>query len=938
MAEFNNIISGLGNLGATWAGAYFNVPKAQSNAPYKNKAAQVGNTQFQSSDIDGLMAQWSSLPNLPTLTGRDLYNPSTGELFASSLGAGMSSYSAASDLTSNLKGKMGTTYMNGSSGFNTATNKGWGSIGEGITFDENMTDEQMQEQLKNKFNISACGGHLHAGGGVMFDNGNALSTALNLASAGIGIGLNYAGVRNQQRIANTEAIEYNADRAYAQQLNQHNFNNAVIDTKDNMFNTQALQMMANGGDLNTNGTEFPLKGNFNYIGNGGSHESNPQQGVPQGVASDGQKNLVEEGEVVWNNYVFSRRLTVPEKFRKQYKLKDGISFADAAQKLTGEAKERPNDPISQNGMEEVLNALQAEQEDVRAKKQAREIQKALKSMSPEELMQLGAMMQQSQAQSQAQMVPEQYINPEELQGMIAACGGKLHANGGHLYADAGELDRVNKILAQYGNDEEGYKKLTEIAKLAMGNKYQGSAYTSTNFTNLINDIIDNLTGNKYESLKDLQKRTVARERLQDRDSLWQSKSSSNNTKWTDLFKRMGAYRESKKSGNAPYKYNADPNFSLNGLNVGELENSNDYKAFKQYVLDHPDDENVLRYLKMLDEGISTEQGTPLLFDEQDKLKDNWKDLFRDRSFDQIGGIYHFFTKPENKSWRERDIYRVNGQEVQMTPEEVSAFMKPAGTSVEYGDNGDITTYHDFNTIDYDADSTSIPEEDNANKVLPTGLRYAPVLGSLIGAIQSLTERPKDYSTNVTPYMPTYRPIGDYLAYNPIDTQRYLNANAQQFEAQRNAITNQSGANRNTAMAQMALANQQEQEAMANILNTAEAMNFARRAQVGEFNRGTNQFNAQAFNALQPQIAQRDQLILNQAQRNAATRMAVDQALDEAKGQNLTNLFNNLGAIGQENQAFNMANSNKALNYLMNLNGESSYKKCGGMLTKKNRRK
>jgi len=43
--------------------------------------------------------------------------------------------------------------------------------------------------------------------------------------------------------------------------------------------------------------------------------------------------------------------------------------------------------------------------------------------------------------------------------------------------------------------------------------------------------------------------------------------------------------------------------------------------------------------------------------------------------------------------------------------------------------------------------TPLPE-DTPIPVLDTTPRYAPVLGSLIGAIGALTETPKDYSTAV----------------------------------------------------------------------------------------------------------------------------------------------------------------------------------------------
>ena len=46
---------------------------------------------------------------------------------------------------------------------------------------------------------------------------------------------------------------------------------------------------------------------------GGSHEESPLDGVPMGIAPDGVPNLVEEGEVLYKNYVFSNRLSPSKK-------------------------------------------------------------------------------------------------------------------------------------------------------------------------------------------------------------------------------------------------------------------------------------------------------------------------------------------------------------------------------------------------------------------------------------------------------------------------------------------------------------------------------------------------------------------------------------------------------------------------------------------------
>lgn len=111
------------------------------------------------------------------------------------------------------------------------------------------------------------------------------------------------------------------------------------------------------------------------VGEGGSHEENPLSGVPMGLAPDGQPNLVEEGEVVFNDYVFSNRLHPTEKMLKQYniplKYKDH-TFASIAEKFNKEPKERPNDPIAKRGLLANMGKLMQAQEEVRAKKETRQ--------------------------------------------------------------------------------------------------------------------------------------------------------------------------------------------------------------------------------------------------------------------------------------------------------------------------------------------------------------------------------------------------------------------------------------------------------------------------------------------------------------------------------------------------------------------------------------
>lgn len=133
---------------------------------------------------------------------------------------------------------------------------------------------------------------------------------------------------------------------------------------------------ADGGELHTHGDDFT--NGLTYIDNGGSHEANPFEGVQMGIDPQGVPNLVEEGEVIFNDYVFSNRLKVPKAIRQKYKLRDNITFAEAAKKLGKESEERPNDPISKRGLQAFMSALANGQEEMRIKNEDRKMNKYAK--------------------------------------------------------------------------------------------------------------------------------------------------------------------------------------------------------------------------------------------------------------------------------------------------------------------------------------------------------------------------------------------------------------------------------------------------------------------------------------------------------------------------------------------------------------------------------
>lgn len=133
------------------------------------------------------------------------------------------------------------------------------------------------------------------------------------------------------------------------------------------FAQNARNWNAFGGWLNTQGGDFT--NGVTFIDEGGSHEENPYQGIQIGVDPEGAPNLVEQGEVVYDDYVFSDRMEIPDDIRKEYKLR-GKTFAKAAKSAQRESEERPNDLLSTKGLQAAMERIATAQEEARQRKEA----------------------------------------------------------------------------------------------------------------------------------------------------------------------------------------------------------------------------------------------------------------------------------------------------------------------------------------------------------------------------------------------------------------------------------------------------------------------------------------------------------------------------------------------------------------------------------------
>ena len=176
---------------------------------------------------------------------------------------------------------------------------------------------------------------------------------------------------------------------------------------------------------------------------GGSHEENPNGGVQIGVDPQGVPNMLEEGEPLYNDYVYSDNIYADSDILEKHNLPKNLAgklYSDIAEKFID--TDRPLDAIAGNGMEVMLTRLADAQEEQKAIEQQKELEKALAQMTPEEIEEIGAMLEeQAVAEQQAMpvqpemvpqeqmMAPEEQVIPEEQmmqeQPMMMKYGGTL---------------------------------------------------------------------------------------------------------------------------------------------------------------------------------------------------------------------------------------------------------------------------------------------------------------------------------------------------------------------------------------------------------------------------------------------------------------------------------------------------------------------------------
>lgn len=647
--------------------------------------------------------------------------------------------------------------------------------------------------LQSMYNVEAFGGPLFKEGGIMIkkENRGKFTESANRANMGV--------------------------QEYARHIlaNKEDYSPTLI--KRANFARNFGGRKAFGGDLNTYGGTY--NGGLEYINNGHTHSENPYGGVPMGTDRNGTPNLVEEGETIWNDYVFSNRLKVPETLTDKYKLSKDITFAEASKKLGKEIEETPNDPISKRTFNSFMQDLQQSQEEIKAKKELAKTKRQFNKLSPQE--QLGIL------------------------------------NGTPVQEDNTMLSNPNEI--------------------------------------------------------------VSNEPQQFDDGGWM---------FDNMWEGAPEYQNSYLKGNIPYYQGK---VSSKGYSVKDIEGTDNYKNFTKYALTLPDNHNYWQTL-------SNKTGKDVTY-----LKNNYERLRNDGKL----GWVHRTPKFNNISTQADTPFTI------YQPLDALGNQKPFNMLSPYGmgySANDIVPFSDRvdangNTvidlknkefISTDTKKKTNNKEDNG--LLPTWMRYAPIVGSAIGAASSLLSKPDESSADAIltaareagQYTPiSFNPIGDYIQYNPFDRDYYINKLNAESGAARRAIINQASGNRGNTMAGILAADYNAQNQLGALARQAEEYNLAQRQKVAEFNRGTNMFNTEGmFKADAANQAAKMQVrntLLQGTMQAERLRQAARQQLAAERSANLTNLFNNIGNIGRENMNFNILNTSAAFPWAMTNKGESKYK-------------
>ena len=599
---------------------------------------------------------------------------------------------------------------------------------------------------------------------------------------------------------------------------------------------------------------------------------------------------MEENEVIYNDYVFSNRIPVDATTKEKFHLpkKKDITYADLAKRLEKEISERPSDPISKAGFTAQMQTLEEQQERQKQEMEAQRAKEAFESLSPEEQV---AVMQQAAAEEQAaqQAVMQQQAQQQqamaeqqqmEQQAMQADGTEAIIGEEPQQFAEGGDTKK-KKNVGSWKNDKENHWDI----------------FTKPGLKRYIENLKTQLNMAPDEEAKD----RIRRQAMNELNTLQQS------------------YYDYVRDGAA----NATQGYSDNILNHQKMFD----KLYGNTGFYSKDNEGNVKNL--IAEAINLPNGAAT-----DDKPDNWFDGYNGprtsiRNFgstaygddkyyqdlvDEFKGLGLSYAPNDN--WKDDNgvLYGLSIPEAESAKSEA-----PKVWDWNTGDWIDKPTEDagKAKVVTTPSPSPSPAEkEDLVPKHKLESLRYAGLLGPAagLGLMAAGVGKPDTASLDAAVtaggnvFLADYKPIGDYLTYRPMDIWYEQNALNAQSRATDRALLNSTSPSR---MAGLLANSYNSQLASGDLYRKALEYNDAQRERVAGFNRGTNQFNAEAYNRLSQ---------FNADARNRAAQHQSGLALQAAREKldadagwynslygNVAGLFKGIGDLGTENQRNNMLN-------------------------------
>lgn len=207
-------------------------------------------------------------------------------------------------------------------------------------------------------------------------------------------------------------------------------NNELNPKYNNYLN---MRQYAQGGDL----TRFD---------EGGTHESSPLGGIPQGQAPDGGQNRVEQGESKKGNFIYSNRIALDKGLVKQFNLPGyvaGKSVSDASKTIDDKFKHRA-DKYAQETKKTLLDRLAGAQEYLKQQEQA-SLEQANQSMQANS-QQIPDQMNGQIPEGMEEYTEEAANNPQEEQAENIQTPSPIAAFGGYQQHRYSGLDNPNSEM------------------------------------------------------------------------------------------------------------------------------------------------------------------------------------------------------------------------------------------------------------------------------------------------------------------------------------------------------------------------------------------------------------------------------------------------------------------------------------------------------------